>query len=124
VVLGLSLLVTAGCSRPPPPAVTVTGKITRNGNAIALSRGEFFRVILIQEVPPGTQPSLRRTKAELDGSFTLENVPVGKYRVGIEQVHQATNQDALQGAFVGQNSFSFEINGQKPVEIDLARPTG
>ncbi len=122
LLTGLSLLLAAGCSSPPTP-VTVTGKVTRGGKPIALSKTEVLRVILTKEVPPGTNPVLLRVKTEADGSFTLPHVPPGKYRVALLLKDTATRRDVPEDASATQNtSFDMEIDGKKPLDLDLPQP--
>ncbi len=126
LVLALSLLWAAGCSFSGGGSpVTVTGKVTRGGQPIKMSPTQTLRVILQQDVPPGRNFARCPTKAEPDGSFTVENVPMGRYKVVIHLMDQTTRKDVLEDAFSIKNTpFVMEIDGKKPLEIDLARTGG
>jgi len=117
---GLVLLVSlAGCSTRP---VTVKGKVLKNGAPLATSKTGVVQVTLVP-VDPKTSSSNKVGRARPDGSFEVEEVPVGKYRIGIELFDPTPRTDKLGGAFSpGTTKIIRDVDGKKPIEVDLDKP--
>jgi hypothetical protein len=121
----LAALLTAGCNTGPRK-VTVNGKVTRGGQAVTASNQGMVMLILVPQVAEGehytTYPANYNKE---DGTFTIANVPVGKYRVELQILDPYPSNDLLKGAFSGATSpLVREITGDGPLEIDLDKPQG
>jgi len=123
VILGLSLLFAEGCSGSR--LVIVKGKITRDGQPIEVSQTGIIRVTLIPDVPAETQFTTYPTKAQPDGAFSIEKVPVGRYKVAIEQLDPTPREDKLAGAFSVRNTqIVRDVDGKSALAIDLSKAGG
>jgi hypothetical protein len=122
-VLLLAGLLVMGCGEPAK--VTVTGKVTRGGRPVRVSRTGSVVVTLVPVVAPGEPFSTYPGRASADGSFTIPDVPPGKYRAAIEVLDPTPQWDRLRGAFSQQRSPVIrDLDGKTPLDLDLARPTG
>jgi hypothetical protein len=120
VVLAAGLLA-LGCGRGPR-TVTVTGKVTRGGRPVVVSRTGSVQVTLVPVVRPGQPFSTYPGRAKGDGSFEIPDVPPGKYRAAVEVLDPTPQWDRLRGAFSPQNSrIILDLDGKVPLELDLAR---
>jgi len=109
----------AGCSTRRP--ITVKGKVLNKGAPLAVARAGV-QVTLVP-VDPQTSSSNRVGRAEPDGSFTIEDVPPGKYRVAVEQFDPTPMVDKLGGAFSpAKTKIVREVDGKAPLDIDLSKP--
>ena len=121
-VLMLALGVT-GCGGPKN--VTVTGHILRGGKPLPLSKTGVVQITLMPDVGPDQEYTTYVGRCEPDGSFKIEDVPPGRYRIGIEHLDPSPQDDQLRGAFRAENSkIVREIDGKAPLDIDLAKPGG
>jgi hypothetical protein len=115
----LSLLA-AGCEPSPKK---VTGKILRDGKPIPVSATGVVQVTLIPDVAPGAQYTTYIGRCEPDGSFLVPDVKPGKYKIAIEQFDPDPQTDKLGGAYSPtKTTIVRDIDGKKPIEIDLAKP--
>jgi hypothetical protein len=113
----------AGCGGPKN--VTVTGTVLSNGKPVALSPTGTLQVTLMPDVPPDSQYTTFVNDCDKEGKFTIENVPPGKYKIGIEQLDPTPQSDKLNGKFSAANTKIIrEIDGKQPLVIDLAKPEG
>ena len=120
-VLGV-LLALIGCNSQPAN-VTVTGKVLQGDKPIAVSPTGVVQVTLLPDVPEGTEFTTYVGRCNPDGSFEVLDVPVGKYKVGIEQLDPTPMEDKLQGAHsVANTKIVREIDGKSPLVVDLAKP--
>ena len=120
-VLGV-LLALIGCNSQPAN-VTVTGKVLQGDKPIAVSPTGVVQVTLLPDVPEGTEFTTYVGRCNPDGSFEVLDVPVGKYKVGIEQLDPTPMEDKLQGAHsVANTKIVREIDGKTPLVVDLAKP--
>jgi hypothetical protein len=120
LLLAVATLI-AGCGKSR--TVKVIGKVSRSGKPIELSKTGSIQVTLVPDVPEGTEFTTRPARAKADGSFEVADVPPGTYRIAVE-VHDPTpRKDVLKGAFsVRKTKIRREIDGKKPLEIDLDKP--
>lgn len=113
----------AGCGGPKN--VTVTGHILRSGKPLPLSKTGVVQITLMPDVGPDQEYTTYVGRCEPDGSFKIEDVPPGRYRIGIEHLDPSPQDDQLRGAFRAENSkIVREIDGKAPLQIDLAKPGG
>jgi hypothetical protein len=118
-VLSLSVLA-SGCE---PSPTKVTGKVLRDGKPIPVSATGVVQVTLIPDVASGTQFTTYIGRCEPDGSFVVLDVKPGKYKIAVEQFDPNPQTDKLGGAFSAtKTTIVREIDGKKPIEIDLAKP--
>jgi hypothetical protein len=110
-------LVASGCSGPGK--VTVKGTVHDKGQPVKLSKTGRIQVTL---VPVGKEHyTTYLASVGSDGSFKISDVPVGKYRVAIEQWDPDPQHDKLKGVYSVQNSKIIrDVDGQKSLDIDLA----
>jgi hypothetical protein len=103
--------------------VTVTGSVVRAGQPLAVSKTGYVQVMLLPDVGADEHYTTRVGRCEKDGTFTIPEVPPGKYRIGIEQFDPNPQTDKLNGAFrAGDSKIIREIDGKAPINIDLAKP--
>src|SRR5262245_58814185 len=94
------VLALAGCSGG---MVTVRGKVLKGGAPLTLSPTGVVQVTLIP-IDVKTSSSNRVGRAQPDGSFEIEQVPSGKYRIAVEQLDPNPMTDKLEGVFSPGNS--------------------
>ena len=111
----------AGCAAK---TVTVKGKVHKGGTPLSVSKTGVVQVTLVP-VDAKTSPSNRVGRAQPDGSFEIEQVPPGKYRVVVEQLDPNPMTDKLGGAFSALSTkIVRDVNGKTPLDVDLAKPEG
>jgi hypothetical protein len=123
VLLGLVVAVSlvGGCNRRK--TVTVKGSVVRNGQPLAVGPTGYVQVTLRPDVAPGEQYTDNIGRCEKDGSFTILEVPPGKFRVGIQQFDPTPQTDKLNWAYAPESSkIVRDIDGKEPLLIDLAKP--
>ena len=119
--LGCALCLVVGCG--PPPTVTATGKVLRNGQPIALSSTGVIQLALKPPIPADQQFTTIPGRCEQDGSFTIPDVPPGRYVFGIEILDPTPQIDKLNGTLNYMNSkIKRDIDGKAPISIDVAKP--
>ncbi len=120
LLLAVAILI-AGCGKSR--TVKVTGKVSRSGKPIELSKTGSILVTLVPDVPDGTDFTTRPAQAKADGSFEVSDVVPGTYRIAVEVHDPSPRKDLLKGAFsVKKSKIRREIDGKSPVEIDLDKP--
>lgn len=111
-----------GCNNGPK-TVTAKGTVLRNGQPLPLSKTGVVQVTLIPDVGPDQQYTPYVGRCDTTGKFEVLQVPPGKYKVGIEQLDPTPQDDKLRGQFAYDNAkYKREVDGKKPIEIDLAKP--
>ena len=101
----------------------ITGKVTRSGRPVRVSKTGSVLVTLVPVVEPGQPFSTYPGRANADGSFTIPDVPPGKYRAAIEVLDPTPQWDKLRGAFSQQRSRIIrDLDGTTPLNLDLAHP--
>jgi hypothetical protein len=120
-LLGL-VAISPGCNRGPQ-TVTVTGKILRGGQPLAVGPTGYVQVMLLPDVGADEQYTTRVGRCEKDGTFVIPEVQPGKYKIGVEQLDPNPQLDKLNGAFrAGDSKIIRDVDGKTPIEIDLAKP--
>jgi hypothetical protein len=110
-----------GCG--PPPNITVTGTVLKDGKPLVVGPTGVLQVTLMPDVGPDEDYTSIRGECDREGHFTIQDVPPGKYKVGVEQFDPTPQVDKLNGAFhPGLGKFKREIDGKAPLEIELAKP--
>src|SRR5436309_807346 len=80
--------------------VTVTGSVVRNGQPIPLSRNGYIQVTLHPDLPPDAPFTPKFAECDKPtGKFEIRDVPVGKYKVGVQQFDPDPTSDKLNGAY-------------------------
>ena len=103
--------------------VDVTGTVLKDGKPIEVGATGVVQVTLVPDVPAGTQYTTHVGRCDSTGKFAVTEVPVGKYRVAIEQFDPTPQVDKLGGEFsAGKTQFVREVDGKTPLQIDLAQP--
>jgi hypothetical protein len=123
VLVGLVviLFISAGCNRRR--TVTVTGRIVRGGQPIALSPTGYIQVTLRPDVSADEQFTDSIGRCDKDGSFKILEVPPGKYRVAIQQFDPTPQTDKLNWVYAPDSTKIIrEIDGKAPLTVDLAKP--
>ena len=124
-VLAVTLMIlapAAGCNQKPR-TVTVTGSVLRNGQPIVVSNTGYVQIMLLPDVGADEQYTTRVGRCEKDGTFSIPEVPPGKYKIGIEQFDPNPQIDKLNGAFrAGDSKLIRDLDGITPINIDLAKP--
>jgi hypothetical protein len=122
IALLLAALLPVGCARKK---VTVSGKVVRSGQPIAVSKTGIVRVTLVPIVDAGSHFTTYPSKTKPDGSFEISNVPRGKYRIAVEVLDPTPRHDALGGVFSPRSSkIERDIDGKAPLQVDITQPTG
>jgi hypothetical protein len=117
------LLGLAGCAKPVKK-VAIQGAITQNGKPVTTSSRGFVQVIFY----PGdaTVQNATSVPAVVDsqkGTYEVSAIPVGKYKVAVQQLDPAPATDKLKGAFNATNTkIVRDITADGKVDIDLAQP--
>src|SRR5688572_12052912 len=110
-----------GCG--PPPNVTVTGTVLKDGKPLVVGPTGVLQVTLMPDVGPDEEYTSKIGECDREGKFTITDVPPGKYKVGVEQFDPTPQVDKLNGVFhPGAGKIKREIDGKAPLEIDLAKP--
>src|SRR5262249_53518963 len=118
VAIGLLVF---GCNRNRN--VTVKGSVVRGGQPLTVGPTGYVQVTLQPDVGADEQYTTRVGRCEKDGTFTIFEVPAGKYKIGVEQLDPNPQSDKLNGAFrAGDSKLIREIDGKTPLTIDLAKP--
>jgi hypothetical protein len=121
VVLAVGLVL-AGCEKSP---VKVTGTVLRDKKPIPVGPTGAVQVILVPDVPPGTEYTTYVARCQPDGKFEILNVKPGKYKIDVEVLDPDPQTDKLNGEFSGDRTpIRRDVDGKKPIEIDLANPNG
>jgi hypothetical protein len=121
VVLTVALI-PAGCEKSP---VKVTGTVLRDKKPIPVSSTGYVSVILIPDVPPGTHYTTYPARCDADGKFELLDAKPGKYKIAVEVFDPDPQTDKLGGAYSPEKTTIVrDVDGKKPIEIDLANPNG
>jgi hypothetical protein len=116
--------ISPGCNRGPH-TVTVTGKIVRGGQPIAVGPTGYVQVMLLPDVGADEQYTTRVGRCEKDGTFVIPEVQPGKYKIGVEQLDPNPQSDKLNGAFrAGDSKIIRDVDGKTPLTIDIAKPSG
>jgi hypothetical protein len=116
--------ISPGCNRAPQ-TVTVTGKIVRGGQPIAVGPTGYVQVMLLPDVGADEQYTTRVGRCEKDGTFVIPEVQPGKYKIGVEQLDPNPQSDKLNGAFrAGDSKIIRDVDGKTPLTIDIAKPSG
>ena len=117
----LVCLLAIGCGAKK---VTVKGKVTRKGEPLKVSKTGYVSVTLIP-ADKGEKYTTIPIRAESDGSFTAKDVPVGEYKIAIEQFDPNPQTDALAGRFApAATQIKRKIDGKSEINIDLDKPEG
>lgn len=120
LLAGLAL---PGCGGPKN--VTVTGSVLRGGKPLPLSKTGVVQVTLMPDVGPDDPYTTYIGRCEPDGSFKIEEVPPGRYKIGIEHLDPSPQDDQLRGNFRAEHGKIIrEIDGKAPLVIDLTNPGG
>jgi hypothetical protein len=121
VVLSVGL-VTTGCEKGP---VKVTGTVLRDKKPIPVGPTGAVQVTLIPDVPSGTEFTTYVGRCEPDGKFEILDAKPGKYKVAVEVFDPDPQTDKLKGEFAADKTpIRRDVDGKKPIEIDLANPNG
>jgi hypothetical protein len=106
--------------------VKITGKVHNNGQPLKITDGKgLIRVTLLTDVPQGQPYDTFFGESRTDGSFEIPDVPVGKYKIGIEHLDPSPQEDQLQGKFSPQNTpIRRELDGKEPLNLDVSKPNG
>src|SRR5687767_547033 len=97
--LPLLAMFLAACSKERAP-VSVTGKITRNGQPLAVGPRGLVRVIFVPDV--SARDVHRRYPGRYDlatGRYAVSGLPVGRYRIAVAHLEAAhPDKDLLNNA--------------------------
>ena len=122
VALLALVAISPGCNRGPQ-TVTVTGRILRGGQPLAVGPTGYVQVMLLPDVGADVHYTTRVGRCEKDGTFVIPEVQPGKYKIGVEQCDPTPQSDKLNGAFrAGDSKIIRDVDGKTPIEIDLAKP--
>lgn len=114
----------AGCGKSVRK-VALHGKITNNGQPLITSNKGFVQ-IMFHPVQEGGEQTSTPVPAIVDsqkGTFEVDEIPVGKYKVAVQQMDPAPVTDKLKGAFAyGRSNIVREVTDDGEMNIDLAKP--
>jgi hypothetical protein len=115
------LAIVFGCESKPR-TVTVTGSVMKGGQPLPVSKTGYVQIMLLPDVGADEQYTTRVGRCENDGTFSIPEVPPGKYKIGIEQFDPNPQIDKLNGAFrAGDSKVVLNIEGKAPINIDLGK---
>ena len=104
--------------------VSLHGKITNQGQPLTTSAKGFVQ-ILFHPVQEGGKP-VTPVPAVVDsqaGSYVVDAIPVGQYKVVVQQMDPAPVTDKLKGAFsLGRTNLVRDVKEDGELNIDLAKP--
>ncbi len=117
-LLGLLLLAaTVGCAGK----YTVSGKVTRGGKPIAWQTES--NLLLVHFAPVDREKNRALFPAKTDTSactYTIKDVPAGKYLVAVHLLDPAPKIDALNLAYnLVHSPLTYEVTGNAVHDIDL-----
>jgi hypothetical protein len=121
----LCLELGTGC-KSGPAKVNITGKVTKGGELLKVSDMGEVRVKFYSQNTDDEGGRIRPALFDKsNGTFVVKDIPVGKYRVTVEQIDPmpSNKNDKLNHAFDNKNSpivRDVESDGQN-IEIDLAK---
>jgi hypothetical protein len=130
-----TLVFLLGCDTPQDDSVPVRGKLTNNGQPLAVKGREiglgyvelhFYRI----QDDGTTDKDPADAAVEESGEFTVRGrdghgLPPGKYKITVRQLDPAPDNDKLQGRFNFENTpLVREIKEGEEILIDLSRPNG
>ena len=97
----------------------------RDKKPIAVSPTGSVQGKLIPGVAAWTDYTTYPDMCDENGEFQILDFKPGKYKVAVEVFDPNPQTDKLNGAFSAANTpIRRDIDGKKPVEIDLANPNG
>jgi hypothetical protein len=81
-------------------------------------------VTLVPDVAADATYTSQVGRCDADGKFEILDVKPGKYKVVVEHLDPDPSSDKLGGAFSREKTpISRQIDGKKPLNIDLSNPT-
>jgi hypothetical protein len=105
--------------------VSIEGKITNNGQPLTTSTKGFVQVIF-HPAAASDPKAVTPVPAVVDsqaGTYKVSEIPVGKYKVVVQQMDPAPVTDKLKGAFdLGRTKIVREVTEDGTLDIDLAKP--
>ena len=124
-----------GCGNPPGDTVPVHGKLTNNGEPLAVKGRElglgYVELHFYRMNEDGTiDKDPADAAVEESGEFTVRGrdgggLPPGKYKIAVRQLDPAPDNDKLGGRFNLENTpLVREVREGEEIIIDLARPQG
>jgi hypothetical protein len=82
-----------------------------------------IEIVLRPDLPADQQYTTIPGRCEPDGSFSIPNVPPGKYVFGVAINDPTPQTDKLNGALNYLNSkIKRDVDGKTPITIDVAKP--
>lgn len=119
--LTLILILVAGATGCRGKKCAVSGTVTRDGKPLEWSDEEGHLLVIFFPVNRKSNPDVYRAETDpKTGSFKIDEIRTGKYRVAIQQF-DARHNDALEHAFnPGTTTLRYEVteDGQV-IDIDL-----
>jgi hypothetical protein len=127
-------LIFSGCGAPPTDTVPVSGRLTNNGQPLAVKGRElglgYIELHFYRIHEDGTVDKDPADAAvEESGEFSVRGrdgggLPPGKYKITVRQLDPAPDNDKLGGRFSFENTPLVREVTDEPILIDLARPSG
>ena len=123
LVFALTFMVEAGCGKSVRK-VALHGTIRNNDKPLTTGPRGFVQIIFYP-VEEGDQPGITYP-AVVDsqhGTFKVDGIPVGKYKVAVQQMDPAPVNDKLKGAFSAQQTkITRDVTDDGEMNIDIAKP--
>jgi hypothetical protein len=132
---GLSFaLLLVGCGAPPDDSIPVRGKLTNNGQPLAVQGRDLgLGYVELHFYRMNDDGSVDKDPAdaavEESGEFTVRGrdgrgLPPGKYKITVRQLDPAPDNDKLGGRFNLENTPLVREVTDEEILIDLSRPEG
>lgn len=124
----LFVTVMVGCGSSGPPVVAVSGKITRNGEIMAVKPMVGRLTLSFYPVAAEGAAVVEEADLQADGTFTVpgkngNGIPPGKYKIAVVwQDDFPTGPDKLNGKYNQKNTpLIREVQAGSPLVIDVGK---
>jgi hypothetical protein len=118
-LLSIFLVAAAGCART---RTNVTGTITRDGKPLEWSTENGFLLVIFVPENRRSDGEVYRAEAQMDGTFKLNEIRSGRYKVAIQQFDEKFN-DALNHKYdPAKSPLRYEVTDDgQVIDIDLPK---
>src|SRR5262245_56825495 len=118
-VLLICLIAASGCART---RTNVSGTITRDGKPLEWGTENGFLLVIFVPENRRSDGEVYRAEAQMDGTYKLNEIRSGRYKVAIQQFDEKFN-DALNHKYdPGKSPLRYEVTDDgQVIDIDLPK---